>query len=96
MDPEEWSIEGRGRGRAADLDGRPKVGWLGGHARIGKPVEINALWYNALRVMGNLRTVALGIRASGARACPTSKPGSKARDSFRERFWYEEGGYCKM
>ena len=23
--------------------------------RIGKPVEINALWYNALRIMGAIR-----------------------------------------
>jgi len=40
----------RRAGRATHLDGC-QGRRLGGHARIGKPVEINALWYNALCVM---------------------------------------------
>jgi predicted glycogen debranching enzyme len=59
--------------------------------RIGKPVEINALWYNALRVMERLR-------AALKDAYNEDRPGfseltNPLRRSFRERFWYEEGGY---
>jgi len=49
-------------------------------ARIGKPVEIQALWLNAL---------AFGAQFS-ARWEPIL---TKARASFATRFWNEEGGY---
>jgi len=57
--------------------------------RRGKAVEINALWYNALRLLEewlreeNQPTQAGAIAASAARA----------RESFNRRFWYEQGGY---
>jgi predicted glycogen debranching enzyme len=55
--------------------------------RRGKAVEINALYYNALRILeeflreeGDLETAArMGSHAD------------RARKSFNERFWYEEG-----
>jgi predicted glycogen debranching enzyme len=57
--------------------------------RRGKAVEINALWYNALCVLG--RWVA---RAHGdAAARPWGEHAARARASFNERFWYADGGY---
>lgn len=57
--------------------------------RHGKAVEINALWYNALRLMeGWTREVGRGgdSAAMGALA-------DQVRVSFNRRFWYAEGGY---
>jgi predicted glycogen debranching enzyme len=55
--------------------------------RRGKAVEINALWYNALRLMQRW-SGELGEQEStyGARA-------DLAQRSFNERFWYADGGY---
>ena len=57
--------------------------------RIGKPVEINALWYNALAVMHGLAK-RVGDRS---RARSFDEAGRRARSSFRARFWYEPGGH---
>ncbi len=55
--------------------------------RIGKPVEINALWYNALRAMaGFARRLRRPAEAWDVAA-------DRVRDGFA-RFWYERGGYC--
>lgn len=56
--------------------------------RHGKPVEIQALWYNALRVMEQL---------AGKFKDPSAKKkyatmADKARASFNQVFWNEEGG----
>ncbi len=55
--------------------------------RLGKPVEVNALWINALRVMDRL---------AGALSMPASHPyatlAEQATTSF-ERFWFADGGY---
>jgi predicted glycogen debranching enzyme len=57
--------------------------------RRGKAVEINALWYNALRLLeGWLRDE---HEADAAQAI--GKAAGRARDSFNRRFWYEAGGY---
>jgi predicted glycogen debranching enzyme len=48
--------------------------------RIGKPVEIQALWINALRIAGR-RSARWAALASGARA------------TFVERFWNQERGF---
>ena len=56
--------------------------------RHGKPVEIQALWYNALRVMQDLAgefTEPHAKQEYGAMA-------DKARESFNEVFWNERGG----
>jgi len=57
--------------------------------RIGKPVEINALWYHALTVMTRLgervEDAALARRYAGLAA--------RVRESFRQRFWFADGGY---
>jgi predicted glycogen debranching enzyme len=57
--------------------------------RRGKPVEINALWYNALRLLeGWLR----GEDQNSA-ARPIAELAERARAAFNARFWYEPGGY---
>ena len=55
--------------------------------RHGKAVEINALWYNALRVMENI---------SGLLGYDAGRYGRIAdcvKESFARVFWYEEGKY---
>jgi predicted glycogen debranching enzyme len=57
--------------------------------RRGKAVEINALWYNALRLLaGWLRSE--GRAPSAARLDALA---DRARTSFARRFWYDAGGY---
>ncbi len=57
--------------------------------RRGKAVEINALWYNALRVLEKwLRQCDREDEANDI-----AKHAEKARHSFNERFWYADGGY---
>ncbi|HKT33902.1 MAG TPA: amylo-alpha-1,6-glucosidase [Nitrospira sp.] len=55
--------------------------------RRGKPVEIQALWYNALRLMGEW-AIQLGEE-------PTSwlEMAEQAEASFDRRYWFAEGGY---
>lgn len=57
--------------------------------RRGKPVEINALWYNALCVMARW----LAETGRTADADRIAAAAERARDSFNARFWYAEGGY---
>lgn len=56
--------------------------------RRGKAVEINALWYNALRLLaGWLRD------RDAAAADALDRRADRTRSSFNERFWYGAGGY---
>ncbi|MEI2610693.1 MAG: amylo-alpha-1,6-glucosidase [Candidatus Promineifilaceae bacterium] len=55
--------------------------------RIGKPVEINALWYNALRVMAAFATHLYQP------ADLYTQMADQVQASFA-RFWYDEGCYC--
>jgi glycogen debranching enzyme len=48
--------------------------------RIGKPVEIQALWLNALRIAGEFTPEYRDALEQGLR-------------SFNQRFWYADGGY---
>ena len=55
--------------------------------RRGKPVEINALWYNALRLLdGWMERCGIGP----AEFDPASAA-DRVRSSFNERFWYAQG-----
>jgi len=56
--------------------------------RRGKAVEINALWYNALRLMVDWLDEALDPMAREFAA-----HAEKARKSFNRRFWNDRGGY---
>jgi len=57
--------------------------------RRGKAVEINALWYNALRLLHGWVLAEKGAEAASSLATLAER----ARRSFNERFWYGEGGY---
>jgi predicted glycogen debranching enzyme len=56
--------------------------------RRGKAVELNALWYNALRFMETW-TEAHG----GGDGFPFAEHAARARDAFNERFWFAPGQY---
>lgn len=55
--------------------------------RIGKPVEINALWYNALRTLADFAALL------GEEAKPYTEMAEKAQAGFG-RFWQADLGYC--
>ncbi|HEV2843254.1 MAG TPA: amylo-alpha-1,6-glucosidase, partial [Thermoanaerobaculia bacterium] len=60
--------------------------------RRGKAVEINALWYNALKLLEGW------AREHGEETGPESARNlahhaERCRESFNRRFWYAEGGY---
>src|SRR5581483_5739293 len=50
--------------------------------RIGKPVEIQALWYNALRILESFSQ-----RLDNGRAAGYGAMAEAARASFQTRFW---------
>ena len=57
--------------------------------RRGKAVEINALWYNALRLLEGWVRDGPAPRRRGKYA----RYADRARAAFNARFWYEAGGY---
>lgn len=57
--------------------------------RRGKAVEINALWYNALRLMEDW----LSVEDGEAAARPIREAAAQVHAAFNERFWFEGGGY---
>jgi len=57
--------------------------------RRGKAVEINALWYNALRLVEGWVRAEQGDSAAEVLAGHADR----ARRSFNERFWHAAGGY---
>ncbi len=57
--------------------------------RIGKPVEINALWFNAVAI---LRDLAADLEQSEDQVEYAALAG-RIRASFEQAFWFEAGGY---
>ena len=57
--------------------------------RHGKPVEINAYWYSALRVLARLAPI---VGVSGSEYAALAE---KVRRSFVEKFWMEDRGYLR-
>jgi predicted glycogen debranching enzyme len=57
--------------------------------RRGKAVEINALWYNALKLMEQWA----GEQNDAAAAQEYGQRAAQAHTSFNNRFWFPEGGY---
>ncbi len=55
--------------------------------RIGKPVEVNALWYNALRIMARFAQILGEQSEQYARWADQTEAGFA-------RFWNEAAGYC--
>jgi predicted glycogen debranching enzyme len=96
-----WHRDGTRYGIRVDADGLLTAGepgvqltWMDARVgdwvvtpRIGKPVEVNALWYNALRAM------AVFAARVGKPAEPYRELADRVAAAF-ERFWYAPGGYC--
>jgi predicted glycogen debranching enzyme len=57
--------------------------------RIGKPVEIQALWYNALKIFAAL----LELSNQSTDAQIIEQRAARVKDVFDARFWYAEGNY---
>ena len=57
--------------------------------RHGKPVEINAYWYNAACIMDAL------AHAAGKDGSQYRELADKVKSSFRKAFWIEEKGYLR-
>jgi predicted glycogen debranching enzyme len=57
--------------------------------RIGKPVEINALWIHALRIMA-YHAQRLDYAADAQKYIALA---NRAADTFARRFWFADGGY---
>lgn len=57
--------------------------------RMGKPVEIQALWYNTLKIFAEL--LLLNNQPEDAELVALSA--AKTKQSFEEKFWYEAGNY---
>ncbi len=100
----DWHLRGTRHGIGVDpADGLLRAGepgvqltWMdartNGHVvtpRIGKPVEINALWHRALRVMVRLA----GIENEPALARHYQGLADRVRESFVQRFWFAGGGH---
>jgi predicted glycogen debranching enzyme len=97
----EHHVKGTDFGIGMDKDGLIKAGadgfqltWMDAKVgdwvvtpRRGKPVEIQALWYNALRLMV-VWAEDLGESSEGFLS-----PAKRAHDSFNTRFWFEQGRY---
>ena len=58
--------------------------------RRGKAVELNALWYNALRLLERWAREEL---AGEGTVKGLAQHAERCRESFNRRFWYAEGGY---
>jgi len=103
LDIVDWHLRGTRYGIHADRDGLLYAGepgvqltWMDAKVgdwvvtpRIGKPVEINALWYRALVVMQSFAAAtgdAMGERRFATLAAATLH-------SFRHRFWSPTHGY---
>jgi len=98
----DWHVKGTRYGIHVDEDGLLFAGqpgvqltWMDAKVgdwivtpRHGKPVEIQALWYNALRVMENL---ASGFNEPNAKQ-EYGAMADKARASFNQLFWNEQAG----
>jgi len=57
--------------------------------RVGKAVEINALWYNALSIYATL----LELKGHSDEATSIFEKAALVRKSFNEQFWNSENGY---
>ena len=100
-----WHQRGTRYGIHVDIDGLLHAGepgvqltWMDAKVgdwvvtpRRGKPVEIQALWYNALRVMEDLAR-----RFGDADGGRLSEGRRRARQSFAQLFWNKAAAACTM
>lgn len=87
MDADGLIMAGEGLDQVTWMDVR--VGDILPTPRHGKPVEINAYWYNALCIMRTLGEELGEETKEYQRLC------EQVRTSFRRKFWQEEKGYLK-
>lgn len=99
----EWHLKGTRYNIKADEDGLLYSGeagqqltWMDARIgtwvvtpRMGKPVEIQALWYNALRIIAEL----LKMEKEKKDAEIIEEHALKAKKSFEQKFWFSNGGY---
>src|SRR5450432_282309 len=99
----EWHFKGTRYNIHVDTDGllyagepRQQLTWMDARignwvvtARMGKPVEIEALWYNALKIYETL----LILNGETYEANKIFEKAEQAKKSFEEKFWFEEGNY---
>jgi len=87
MDPEDTLITCGGPNIACTwMDARFQARWI--TPRAGKPVEVNALWYHALRA------VASRMRHAGASEWSNYDAlADRVQASFRAKYWQEKLGY---
>lgn len=57
--------------------------------RMGKPVEIQALWYNALKIFAEL----LSLHGQKQEAIQINESADYVKQKFNEKFWNEKNGY---
>jgi glycogen debranching enzyme len=86
MDPRDGLLQAGAEGYALTWMDAKVDDWVV-TPRRGKPVEIQALWYNAVRLMGRW--------AEDLRERPDRwmKMARQIEDSFNARYWYKEGSY---
>jgi predicted glycogen debranching enzyme len=99
----EWHFKGTRYNIHADIDGLLYAGekgmqltWMDAKIgdwvvtpRSGKPVEIQALWYNALKIF----EVLLLLNGESAQASVVHQKSDQAKNSFQQKFWYPGGNY---
>lgn len=61
--------------------------------RYGKPVEVNALWYNALCLMHEWSQLLYQAGRINHRTTYYAEKSARGKQGFNERFWYPLGGY---
>ena len=103
VDIVEWHERGTHYGIRTDADGLLRAGepgvqltWMDAKVgdyvitpRIGKPVEINALWHGALSVLADVTR----LTGRQADAAAWQERADRIARSFAERFWCAENGY---
>lgn len=87
MDGDGLIMAGRGLDQVTWMDVR--IGDILPTPRHGKPVEINAYWYNALRIMEHLAFL------QGKEPGEYARLAEQVKRSFTEQFWMEEKGCLK-
>lgn len=88
MDSDGLLMAGQGLDQVTWMDVR--VGEILPTPRHGKPVEINAYWYNALRILEEL-----GELTGGETPFDLEETAEQVKKSFLEKFWMEDQGCLK-
>lgn len=92
LDPSDGLLRAEQSGRAltwmnAFVHGHPVT------PRAGKPVEVNALWYNALALMRQWSEQLSHLGHQSQSSSYYQDLLTQCRESFQKRFWYAAGGY---